>query len=101
MKLYRSVNDICWFASDPAIGWVRFPAEVNGWLKRSYVVGVELRDMREVPLSRGFNTGIPGAPMSAKSSVVEIRSAYATSIAAQRASASNRYEQVARLTTAV
>jgi hypothetical protein len=41
-----------------------FPAEVAGWKKRQ-PYDDDLMDMREVPLSRGFNTGIPGAPMSA------------------------------------
>ena len=42
-----------------------FPAEVGGWQKRQPACGADLLDMREVPLCMGFNTGIPGAPMSA------------------------------------
>jgi len=64
VTLYRSTRDIRWFAFDPEGGWVIFPAEVGGWKKRQ-PYDVDLIDMREVPLSRGFNTGIPGAPMSA------------------------------------
>ena len=64
MKLYRSIKDILWFAFDPETGWVMFPAEVGGWHKRQASSGVDPTDMREVPLRMGFNTGIPGAPMS-------------------------------------
>ena len=64
VKLYRRTKDIRWFAFGPRIGWVMFPAEVAGWKKRQ-PYDDDLMDMREVPLSRGFNTGIPGAPMSA------------------------------------
>ena len=42
-----------------------FPAEVGGWQKRQPVSGIDPLDLREVPLRMGFNTGIPGAPMSA------------------------------------
>ena len=64
LKLYRSVKDIWWFAFDPETGWVMFPAEVGGWHSRHASSGVDPTDMREVPLRMGFNTGIPGAPMS-------------------------------------
>ena len=65
MKLYRSTKDIRWFAFGSKIGWVSFPAEVGGWNKRQPTCGADLIDMREVPVCMGFNTGIPGAPMSA------------------------------------
>ena len=42
-----------------------FPAEVGGWQKRQPVSGMDPLDLREVPLRMGFNTGIPGAPISA------------------------------------
>jgi hypothetical protein len=42
-----------------------FPAEVAGWKKRRPARGLDPLEMREVPLRMGFNTGIPGAPMSA------------------------------------
>jgi hypothetical protein len=64
LKLYRSVKDILWFSFDPETGWVMFPAEVGGWHKRQASSGVDPTDMCEVPLRMGFNTGIPGAPMS-------------------------------------
>jgi len=44
---------------------VMFPAEVAGWNKRQATCGADLIDMREVPLCMGFNTGLPGASMSA------------------------------------
>jgi CheY-like chemotaxis protein len=64
LKLYRSVKDILWFSFDSKTGWVMFPAEVGGWHKRQASSGFDRTDMREVPLRMGFNTGIPGAPMS-------------------------------------
>lgn len=65
MKLYRSTKDTRWFAYGPEIGWVMFPAEIAGWQKRQPARVTDPIDMREVPLRMGFNTGIPGAPMSA------------------------------------
>jgi hypothetical protein len=68
MKLFRSArHETCWFAFGPVIGWVSFPAEIGGWQKRKPACGVDRRAMFEVPLRMGFNTGIPGAPMSAGS----------------------------------
>ena len=64
MKLYRSVKDSRWFALGPANVWLSFPAEVGGWRKRQSANDIDPIDMREVPLRMGFNTGIPGAPMS-------------------------------------
>lgn len=65
MKLFRSAkHDSRWFAFGPEIGWVMFPSEVGGWHKRRPAHGVDLLDVREVPLRLGFNTGIPGAPTS-------------------------------------
>ena len=42
-----------------------FPAEIDGWQKRQPPRSIDLLDVREVPLGRAFNTGIPGAPMVA------------------------------------
>jgi hypothetical protein len=68
MKLFRSVkHDTRWFAFGPGIGWVMFPAEVNGWQKRQPARGMDPLSMREVPLGLGFNTGLPGAIKSARS----------------------------------
>ena len=59
-----------------------FPAEVGGWQKRRPARGVYHftkrvpPDLPEVPLRMGFNTGIPGAPMSAAcSSIVPLTEA--------------------------
>jgi hypothetical protein len=65
MNLYRCSKDLTrWFAFGPKTGWVMFPAEVGGWQKRQRSSGIDPIDMQEVPICRGFNTGIPGAPMS-------------------------------------
>jgi hypothetical protein len=64
LKLYRSTKDVRWFAFSRKTGWLMFPAEVGGWQKRQPHSGIDPIDMREVPLRMGFNTGIPGAPMS-------------------------------------
>ena len=68
MKLYRSAkHETRWFAFGPEIGWVMFPAEVDGWQKRQPARGIDPLDVREVPLRLGFNTGFPGASMSDRS----------------------------------
>ncbi len=73
MKLYRSRNyPTQWFANGPNVGWVMFPAEANGWEKRSPARGLDPVDVREVPLRLGFNTGIPGA---SGGSLVQLREA--------------------------
>jgi hypothetical protein len=65
MKLYRSTIDSTrWYAFSSTTGWMTFPAQVAGWQRRRHVRGVNRLVMREVPLRMGFNTGIPGAPMS-------------------------------------
>jgi hypothetical protein len=62
MKLYRSSKySTRWFAYSPALGWVMFPAEINGWAKREKARGIDPIDVREVPLRLGFNTGITEA----------------------------------------
>jgi len=66
VKLYRSKEHMSrWFAFDPLIGWVSFPAEIGGWQKRQPAPGVSRLSMCQVPLRMGFNTGIPGARMLA------------------------------------
>ena len=63
MKLYRSANYAThWFAFQPAIGWVTFPAEIAGWRRRSSAALIDETSLFEVPIWLGFNTGIPGAP---------------------------------------
>lgn len=66
MKLYRSPKHLTrWFAYGPGVGWVMFPAEIGGWYVRQPARGVDPSDLCEIPLRMGFNTGIPGAPVSA------------------------------------
>jgi hypothetical protein len=69
MKLYRSRNyPARWFAFGPETGWVMFPAERNGWAKRQPARGIDPIDIREVPVSLGINTGLPGAPYAGDAS---------------------------------
>ncbi len=57
--------DLYWSASHPndwlaALEdgtWVQFPAEVNGWVKRRAVRGIDPLTIRRVPGSRAFKTG--------------------------------------------
>jgi hypothetical protein len=58
MRLFRSAkHETRWFAFGSQIGWVIFPAEIAGWQKR--------QPARDIDLWLGFNTGIPGAYLSA------------------------------------
>lgn len=67
MKLYRCSKDQTrWFACSPETGWFMFPAEIDGWTKRKPSTGIDPTTMHEVPVRMGFNTGIPGAPMSSR-----------------------------------
>jgi len=60
VKLYRSAkHENRWFAFGPGIGWLTFPSNVGGWQKRQPARGIDLLDLREVPLRLGFNTGFP------------------------------------------
>lgn len=66
MKLYRSpLHSTRWFAFDQKVGWVTFPAEIKGWLKRQPAQDIDLTGVSEVPVRLGFNTCFPGAPASA------------------------------------
>lgn len=66
MKLFRSAkHDTRWFAFGPEIGWVMFPAEVDGWRKGEPARGIDPLDVREVPVRLGFNNGIPGSDITA------------------------------------
>jgi hypothetical protein len=42
-----------------------FPAEVDGWQRRQPARVFDPMEMYEVPIRMGFNTGVPGSPMSA------------------------------------
>jgi hypothetical protein len=63
MKLFLSQsNSTNWFAFGSRTGWVKFPAERDGWERRQPAGrGAVPSDIREVPIHLGFNTGIPGA----------------------------------------
>jgi hypothetical protein len=61
-RLYRSPKDLQhWFVHQQAIGWMRFPARVNGWADRLPVQTVRDLDLQEVPLWLSFNTGLPAS----------------------------------------
>jgi len=53
LKLYRSAKESLWFAFDSTLGWVTFPAEIDGWRKRKPFGGQTI-DLCEVPLRLGF-----------------------------------------------
>lgn len=59
-RLYRSARDLQhWFVFEESLGWVRFPARINGWAERRPIGAVCGLDLREVPLWLSFNTGLP------------------------------------------
>jgi hypothetical protein len=61
-RLYRSARDLQhWFVYENAIGWVTFPARINGWAARRPLRTVQGLDLHEVPLWLSFNTGLPAA----------------------------------------
>ena len=63
LKLYRSANyPTTWLAFSQETGWLMFPSEIGGWEKRRVARGFDPLGVQEVPISQGFNTGIPGAP---------------------------------------
>jgi hypothetical protein len=58
-RLYRSPKDLQhWFVFDDSLGWVTFPAQVNGWESRRPIRTVGGLDLKEVPLSLSFHTGL-------------------------------------------
>jgi len=62
MKLYRSRKyPNRWYAFSNSTGWVMFPAEPNGWVKRQPARGVDPIDVREVPLHLASDAGLPDA----------------------------------------
>ena len=72
MKLYRNNQyPNRWYAHSVATGWVMFPAETNGWLKRQPARGVDPMYTREVPVQLAFRAGIPGSPNPAIDSALE------------------------------
>ena len=60
MKLYRSRKyPNQWFAYSSATGWIRFPAEADGWERRERARGIDPIDIREVPVELGAAAGVP------------------------------------------
>jgi hypothetical protein len=60
IKLYRdALRPKNWVAYVPETGWVVFPATENGWEHRSPARGLDPLYLREVPLSQGFQAGVP------------------------------------------
>jgi hypothetical protein len=58
-RLYRSARDLQhWFVFEDSVGWVKFPAKLNGWAERLPVEGLHGLDLREVPLWLSFSTGL-------------------------------------------
>jgi len=69
-RLYRSAKDFHhWFVYEDVVGWVRFPAKINGWAERRPVQGLQMLDLREAPLWLSFNTGLLDAGHSRRLSV--------------------------------
>jgi hypothetical protein len=59
-KLYRCTKDLeHWYFHNDGMGWVRFPARINGWVDRRPLSTVHGLDLRPVPLWLAFNTGLP------------------------------------------
>lgn len=59
-RLYRSARDLQhWYVFEEPVGWVTFPARINGWVDRRPVRTVSGLDLREVPLRLSFHTGLP------------------------------------------
>ncbi len=48
-----------WIAYTPEEGYVIFPAEENGWIKKHPFHGFDPLRMREVPTWLAFKTGFP------------------------------------------
>jgi hypothetical protein len=60
LRMYRSARDLeHWFVFEDSLGWVRFPARIDGWAERRPVHTVSGLDLCEVPLWLSFNTGLP------------------------------------------
>ena len=58
-RLYRSPRDLQhWFVFVEPMGWLSFPAKINGWSERRAVRTVYGLNLREVPLWLSFGTGL-------------------------------------------
>lgn len=58
-RLYRSPRDFRhWFVYDAVMGWMMFPARIDGWLDRRPLSSLQGLDLLEVPLRLAFGTGL-------------------------------------------
>jgi hypothetical protein len=58
-KLYRDLDHPeQWIAWSPKLGWVRFPAQPNGWAERQPVDELKTLNLHEVPLAQAFDTSL-------------------------------------------
>jgi hypothetical protein len=65
IKLYRSaVHPHHWMAYGEEIGWVMFPAVINGWNERRPATSLHPKDLFQIPLWLAFNTGLLEAVQS-------------------------------------
>ena len=64
IKLYRDMeHPQVLIAYVPETGWMRFPAQEQGWEQRQPARGLDPIHLREVPLSVAANTGLkPSGP---------------------------------------
>lgn len=61
-RLYWSCeHDRHWVAYTPVTGYVCFPPERDGWLKRRPLPEFNAAALREIPSKLAFNTGFPVA----------------------------------------
>jgi hypothetical protein len=59
VKLYRSaVYPNHWVAYRDDLGWVLFPAEVNGWARRLPAPPLSVEHLSQIPVWLSFNTGL-------------------------------------------
>ena len=57
--LYRSPNLLShWVAYSNRLGWIMFPAKLNGWNERRLYRG-DTGILTRIPARLGFNTGFP------------------------------------------
>lgn len=60
IRLFWIADDLQhWAGYTPETGYVKFPAEANGWERRKPFHGFDPLLIREVPAGLAFNTGFP------------------------------------------
>lgn len=58
-KLYRSPQEPQhWLVWMEGLGWMRFPARLDGWSDRCPMLSVPRYGLCEVPIRLAFNTGL-------------------------------------------